>query len=63
MYYLRNWKVDNGGIFLDEEIVLCESLDVEDEIGRELCQLEPLQEILLVGFILLKKIKRTVVKV
>lgn len=52
---LRDGKVDDGGVLLHKEVVLGEPLDAEDEIGRQLEQLEPFEEILFVGFILLKE--------
>lgn len=53
--HLRDGEVDNGGVLLHKEVVLGEPLDAEDEIGRQLEQLEPFEEILFVGFILLKE--------
>lgn len=27
---IRDWKVDNGGVLFNKEVVLCESFDTED---------------------------------
>lgn len=56
--HLRDGEVDNGGVLLHKEVVLGEPLNAEDEIGGQLEQLEPLQEILFVCFILLKANRR-----
>lgn len=53
--HLRDGEIDNGGVLLHKEVVLGEALDAEDQIGRQLHQLEPLQEVLLVGFVLLRE--------
>lgn len=53
--YLRDGEVDDGWVLLHKKIVLGEPLDAEDEVRRQLGELEALQEILLVGFIFLKK--------
>lgn len=51
--HLRDRKVDDCGVFLHKEVVLCESFDAKDEIWRQLGQLEPFEKILFVGFVFL----------
>lgn len=53
----RNRKVDNGGVFLNEEVVLGKSFDAEDEIGGKFGQLESLEEVFFVGLVLLWTVK------
>ena len=52
---LRDGEVDNGGVLLHKEVVLGEALDAEDQVGGQFGQLELLEEILFVGFVLLQE--------
>jgi len=51
--HLRDGEVDDCGVLLHEEVVLGESFDAKDEVRRQFGQLEPFEEILFVGFVLL----------
>lgn len=50
----RDGEVDDGGVLLHKEVILGESFDAKDEVRRQFGQLEPLEEVLLVGFVLLR---------
>jgi hypothetical protein len=52
-------EVDNGGVLLDEERVLCEALDADDDVVAQMDELVPLHEALLVRLDLLH-VTRTV---
>ena len=52
---LRDGEVDNGGVFLHKEVVLGEALDAEYQVGGQFGQLEFLEEILFVCFVLLQE--------
>ena len=49
-------EVDDGGVLLEVEGVLRESLEVEDDVGRQLGDLELLQEVVLVRLVLLLRL-------
>ena len=49
-------KVDDGRVLLDVEGVLREALDVEDDVGREPRDLELLEQVVLVGLVLLLRL-------
>lgn len=51
--HLRDGEVDNSGVLLHKEVVLGESFDAKNEVRRQFGQLEPFEEILLVGFVFL----------
>ena len=48
-----DWKVDNSRVLLHKEGVLGEPLDVEDDEAGQLDQLKLLEEVVLVGLVLL----------
>ena len=49
-------EVDDGGVLLEVEGVLREPLEVEDDVGRQLGDLELLQEVVLVRLVLLLRL-------
>ena len=49
-------KVDDGRVLLDVEGVLREALYVEDDVGREPRDLELLEQVVLVGLVLLLRL-------
>lgn len=49
-------EIHNRRVLFDKERVLGEPLDVENEIGRKRCDFESLEEVLLVGFVLLLRL-------
>ena len=55
MRNLRDGEIDNGGVLFHKEVVLGEAFDAKDQIGRQFGQLEPLEKILFVGFVLLQE--------
>lgn len=59
----RDGEVHNGGVLLHKKIVLGEPLDAEDEVRGQLGELKALQEVLLVGFVLLKGRKQKLVEI
>lgn len=50
--YLLDGEIYNGGVLLNKECVLCEPLYVQYQVRRQLCDFEPLQEVLFVSLVL-----------
>lgn len=60
--HLRDRKVDYCGVLFHKEVVLGESFNAKDEIWRQFGQLEPFEEVLLVGFVFLNVNETYIIK-